>query len=125
MGSTGRQIGRWTLLALVVLGLGYPHESAQAANDFYLELARHWSPVIYQDTDAVRPRADYITRIYYDDTPWDTTDNWENLDGFSLKAYVYYWVVESEDHWFIGYAFYHPRDWGETILESGPDCTDD
>ncbi len=81
-------------------------------SQFYEQLAIFWAPVILQDSDSSNYRADYITKFNYDGN-WDGSDNWENLNSFSLPAYVYYWVVESETHWFVGYAFFHPRDWSE------------
>lgn len=38
-------------------------------------------------------------------------DNWDNLNRYRLRARGYYSVVETRTHWFILYAFYHPRDW--------------
>jgi len=80
----------------------------------YKQLAEHWAPVWWQDTDEDDYRADYITNIDFDGD-WDTLNNWENLPNFELKAYIYYWVVETFTHWFIGYADYHPRDWSDDI----------
>lgn len=59
-------------------------------------------------------RADYITSFNFDGD-WDPLNNWNNLPQFELKAYIYYWVVETTTHWFIGYANFHPRDWSDDI----------
>jgi hypothetical protein len=80
-----------------------------------LELAAHWAPVWYQDTDPDRDKlADYIVRHDFDgDTRSD--NNWENLpsEKADLSAHVYYSVIETTTHWFILYADFHPRDWAK------------
>lgn len=78
------------------------------------ELAYHHAPIHFQDTDSDDPKADYITAVNYDNT-WSTTDNWDHIFDFPLAAKGYYSVVETCTHWYITYAFYHPRDWGESI----------
>jgi hypothetical protein len=80
----------------------------------YRQLAEYWAPIWWQDTDEDDFRADFITNIDYDGD-WDPLNNWDNMPHFELKAYIYYWVVETETHWFIGYADYHPRDWSDDI----------
>ncbi|HIA05079.1 MAG TPA: hypothetical protein EYN66_24815, partial [Myxococcales bacterium] len=80
----------------------------------HFELAKHWAPVWYHDTDDTKYSADYITAYDFDgDTI--SNNNWENLDkaDANLKATIYFWVIESKTHWFIGYADFHPRDWTE------------
>lgn len=85
-------------------------EAATTVSD--LSLAGYWAPVWYQDTDSSNYDADYITNFDFDNN-WIGTDNWEHQPNYPLKAYVYYWVVETDIHWFIGYADFHPRDWNE------------
>ena len=84
---------------------------------FYERLAERWAPVHYQDVDqtggdGLGGRADYITAIDFDGD-WDALNNWENLEDptHSVEAYGYYSVVQTSTHWFIIYAFFHPRDW--------------
>ena len=91
-----------------------PVETATEAS-FYRELAEHWAPIVYQDVDDSEPTADYLTAVDYDGD-WDAANNWEDLvePGSDLRAFVYYWAVETETHWFLGYAFFHPRDWNGT-----------
>ena len=84
--------------------------SLLTGSNFYFELAENWAPVWYQDTDSDDYDADYITNFNFDGN-WNGTDNWENQPGYTLNANIYYWVVETETHWFIGYADFHPRDW--------------
>ena len=76
----------------------------------YERLARYWAPVISQDIDAADVRADYITTFDFDGD-WDLGNNWDHLAGSALPAAVYYWVFESPERYFIGYGFFHPRDW--------------
>lgn len=76
------------------------------------ELALRWAPVHHQDTDSSDYDADYLSRIDFDGE-WDTLNNWEHQDDnlALLTGNVYYSVVETSTHWFLVYAFYHPRDW--------------
>jgi len=80
----------------------------------HLQLAEYWAPIWWQDIDEDDFRADYITNFNFDGD-WNPSNNWNNLPHFELKAYVYYWVVETTTHWFIGYADFHPRDWSDDI----------
>ncbi|MCP4409515.1 MAG: hypothetical protein GY807_17545, partial [Gammaproteobacteria bacterium] len=78
----------------------------------YEGLAGYYAPVWHQDIDAADPDADYIINFDFDGN-WKGKDNWQHQnDGYPLKAYVYYSVIESETHYFITYADFHPRDWG-------------
>jgi hypothetical protein len=90
---------------------------AAAVPTDFAPLAEHWAPVVYQDTDSSNPRADYLTRFDFDGD-FRGRNNWNNLTSGDLRGYAYYWVVETSSHWFIGYGFYHPRDWGEAGLAS-------
>jgi len=80
------------------------------------ELAYHHAPVHYQDTDSSDYPSDYITAFDYDHDPF-TTNNWDNRGNGLWPATVYYAVVESCSHYFITYAFYHPRDWADIIFD--------
>ncbi|HET8660730.1 MAG TPA: hypothetical protein VFM55_17215 [Micromonosporaceae bacterium] len=85
--------------------------SAEATD---LELALRWAPVHYQDTASWDYDADYLSKVDFD-AEWDTLNNWEHQDDNLawLTGTIYYSVVETSTHWFIVYAFYHPRDWVE------------
>ncbi len=72
------------------------------------QMAEHWSPAIYQSTED---RYDYITNFDFDGN-WYGHDNWEHYDCYPLPAYVYHSIIESTDHYFITYSFFHPRDVG-------------
>lgn len=80
----------------------------------YESLAKYWAPIVMQDTSSDNYRADYITCYTYDGD-YAATNNWDNLDNYPLKAYLYYWVVETETNYFIGYAVFHPRDWSSSL----------
>jgi hypothetical protein len=80
-----------------------------------LDLAAYWAPIWYQDTDDTDPDADYITNFDFD-SDWDGANNWENQPTYPLPGYVYYWIMETDTHWFIGYADFHPRDWTDFPL---------
>ncbi|UII26920.1 beta/gamma crystallin family protein [Fulvivirga maritima] len=85
-------------------------------------LVKRWAPIHYMDVDvtgtyAENGKSDYITAINYDGD-WNAENNWENLStyGNDLYAHVYYSVVETSTHWYIIYAFFHPRDWTDIAL---------
>ncbi|MES9972030.1 MAG: hypothetical protein ABW092_18505 [Candidatus Thiodiazotropha sp.] len=86
---------------------------------FNEQLATRWAPIHHQDVDvsggnSLGGRSDYITSIDFDGD-WVTTNNWEHTDDFPLTAHAYYSVVWTSTHWFIVYAFYHPRDWCDSF----------
>lgn len=76
----------------------------------YFDIVVHYSPVIYQGL-SWKVKADYITNFDYDKNII-ARDNWENLYKYPLKAYVYYSVVETLSHLFIGYFLYYPQSYG-------------
>src|SRR5438132_1099348 len=86
------------------------------------EVARHWAPVLYQETHD--PLKDLFTAFDFDGN-WNGDDNAENMQcqgggncpspncnnrGCPLVATVYYTVIETPSHWFIQYMPYHPLD---------------
>ncbi|NHJ85825.1 MAG: hypothetical protein FK734_10205 [Asgard group archaeon] len=81
------------------------------------DLAYYWAPVWYQDVDDTCCQADFILTFDFDGN-WIGSDNWENLDlaNCSYCAGIYYSVVETETHYFIGYYDFHPRDWTEIVV---------
>ena len=99
-------------VAAMVLPLVVATPASAEATD--LELALRWAPVHYQDTASWDYDADYLSTVDFD-AEWDTLNNWEHQDDSlaRLTGAVYYSVVETSTHWFIVYAFYHPRDWVE------------
>lgn len=96
----------------VAAGLAVAISTAAQAAPTDAELALRWAPIHYQDTDSSNYDADYLSSVDFDGE-WDTLNNWENQarDVNRLIGTAYYSVVETETHWFLIYAFYHPRDW--------------
>ncbi|HET8659207.1 MAG TPA: hypothetical protein VFM55_09440 [Micromonosporaceae bacterium] len=99
--------------AVAVALAAYPAAPAAAAVTLH-ELAMRWAPIHYQDTDSSDYDADYLSPVNFDGE-WQTINNWENQDNSvsRLAGTAYYSVVETSTHWFLVYAFYHPRDWTE------------
>ncbi|MEZ5966527.1 MAG: hypothetical protein R3F56_22010 [Planctomycetota bacterium] len=100
------------------LGAAEPEAGERAAFD--AALVHRWAPIHHQDVDVTgsdgcRGRADYLTAVDYDGD-WDCANNWEHLPSHPLVAHVYASVVESATHWFLVYAFYHPRDWSDVPI---------
>lgn len=75
------------------------------------EVAARFAPLFYQGLGE-RARHDYITSFDFDGD-WRGDNNWAHADDrrFKLKANVYYAVSETETHFFIHYALFHPRDY--------------
>lgn len=87
----------------------WPQQAITAARD--LQIASRFAPIFYQALGD-NPRSDYLTNFNFDGD-WLGNNNWENAGDkkFSLRGYVYYSVVETQSHWFIHYAVFHPRDY--------------
>jgi hypothetical protein len=81
-------------------------------------LARHYAPVVYQGAASDQ---DYITAVDLDGD-WIGNNNWENQEAGDLSAYVYYAAVETESHWYLFYALYHPRDYTEEPCRESEGC---
>lgn len=90
--------------------------SGYAVTDF--DLAFHYAPVHYQDTDDSDYPADYVTSIDYD-FDWIATNNWDNLSNGQWPAAAYYSVVESCTHYFITYSFFSPARLDRHSVRSG------
>jgi hypothetical protein len=82
--------------------------AAAAADANHRRLAEHYAPVIFQESRSTV--LDYITGFDYDGD-WKGDNNWRNAYLYDLAGRVYYGVIESTNHYFITYAFYHPRDY--------------
>lgn len=96
--------------------------STSAVLSFQSDLVKRWAPIHYMDVDRTGQyseggKSDYITAINYDGD-WNALNNWDNLPNYSnsLTAHCYYSVVETDTHWFITYAFFHPRDWTDVFF---------
>lgn len=83
-----------------------------------LEIAARFAPIIYQGLNG-HPRFDYITNFDFDGD-WRGDNNWQNAGNpsYPLRACVYYSVVETETHYFIHYAAFHPRDYKGGLFQS-------
>jgi len=101
------------LLTLVALLACIPTDAhaqrAGAARE--RQVAVRFAPVFRQALGD-HPRADYITNFDFDGD-WRGNNNWANTDDrrFKLRAYVYFSVSETQTHFFIHYAVFHPRDY--------------
>jgi hypothetical protein len=82
------------------------------------QIAAQFAPVVYQGLGS-NPRADYITNFDFDGD-WMGDNNWNNLDirSYPLRAYIYYSVSETPTHYFVHYAFFHPRDYKGDLAQS-------
>ena len=75
------------------------------------EVAARFAPIFYQALGD-KPRSDYFTNFDFDGD-WRGDNNWEHTDDkrFPLRAFIYYSVSETQTHFFIHYAVFHPRDY--------------
>ncbi|MBX7221276.1 MAG: hypothetical protein K1Y36_15110 [Blastocatellia bacterium] len=75
------------------------------------EIAGRFAPIFIQSLGD-SPRFDYITKFDFDGD-WKGTNNWENAANqkYPLTANVYFSLCESQTHYFIHYAAFHPRDY--------------
>ncbi len=96
---------------IIIVALG--RSTAEERPD-YRRLAEYYAPVIYQEAHS--EVLDHITRFDFDGD-WNGANNWENAYLFNLPAWVYYSVIESTGHYFITYAFFHPRDYTAQPME--------
>jgi hypothetical protein len=104
-----KQMQNFVILCCVVAGLCVA-PSARAAAPTNEDVAEAFAPVFYQGLGD-KPRYDYITRFDFDGD-WKGDNNWENADSqkASFLPYIYYAVSETQTHYFIHYAVFHPRD---------------
>lgn len=105
------------MLIVIVMVLSLPSRAAIDRKG-ELSVGAQFAPIFYQAIGEV-PRADYITNFDFDGD-WKGNNNWKNLDNlsFPLKAYVYYSVLETSNHYFIHYAVFHPRDYKGSLAAS-------
>lgn len=75
-----------------------------------LNVAAQWSPIICQvdNSDGLTAQQNIFTLVNYD-RDWRLNNNWYNLLFYQLERAMYYSVVESDTHYFIGYYQYYPR----------------
>lgn len=102
----------WTIIMKKALFLLLVISALQASAATHFELAEHYAPVLYHDTnDDYGYKAEHITNVDYDGD-WNGLNNWNNLYSYATPAFVYYDVSETTTHWFISYYAFHPRDDG-------------
>ena len=79
--------------------------------DRHHEIAVRLVPTLYQALGP-DPRFDYITAFDFDGD-WRGDNNWVNAadEQRRLPAWVYYAVSETNTHYFVIYAAFHPRDY--------------
>src|SRR4030095_4811162 len=84
-------------------------KSSDRAADY--QVAARFAPIFYQALGD-SPRSDYITNFDFDGD-WRGGKNWQHAEdkSFPLRAYIYYSVSETQTHFFIHYAVFHPRDY--------------
>ena len=111
------RIGYVVLLtfSLVLGGCGAPPTPEGVSP---LDLARHYAPIIHQGAASDQ---DFITAVDFDGD-WVGNNNWENQPSGDLSAHVYYSVTETETHWFLFYALFHPRDYTARPCEKSDGC---
>ncbi len=110
-------VAKTTVILLVVSVITFaqtrPRVSGSARQTISHEqpIAAQFAPVIYQGLGE-SPRFDYITNFDFDGD-WKGDNNWAHADNkkYALRANVYYALVETTTHYFIFYAFFHPRDY--------------
>lgn len=105
---------RGTITLAATLGWLACSHGAHAAT--HAEVAFQHAPAHYQDTDSSDYPSDFLTAFDYD-SDRVSTNNWDHRGDGRWPATVHYSVVESCTHYFITYAFYHPRDWSDTIFD--------
>jgi hypothetical protein len=117
------------LAAWVVIVQNHPRRPANASwekqnslpaqrGELDKQIAAQFAPIVYQGLGSYL-RADYITNFDFDGD-WKGDNNWDNLDNrsYPLRAYVYYAVSETPTHYFVHYAFFHPRDYKGDLAQS-------
>jgi hypothetical protein len=85
--------------------------ASYGSEDFDRQIAAAFAPTFYQSLGS-QSRFDFITNFDFDGD-WRGDNNWTNAANprFPLPAYIYYSVAETETHYFVTYAVFHPRDY--------------
>lgn len=98
---------RYIKIVMIVLGCLSFTQQAFAATDATIW---QWAPVIYQQDVREDPmaRENIFTLLNYDHD-WRLNNNAGNLPFYPPELAVYYSVVETSTHYFLGYYFYYPR----------------
>ena len=81
------------------------------------DVVLRWAPVMKQQQNNSDAISDVCTLVNYDQD-WRSNNNWYNVRFFSLTMAMYYSVVESETHYYLGYYQYYPRFLGGSAYEN-------
>ncbi len=86
------------------------------------DIAIRFAPVWHQRMAGgdAEHRFDLCT-VFDFDGDWIGNNNWTHAADpkYKIWAFVYYSVIETEDHYYLHYACYHPRDWSAAPGTSG------
>ena len=98
----------WAMIGIMLLALV---NAAQAAAAVPMDVVLRWAPVIGQQNYSTNPvdRVNVFTRVNFD-RDWRTNNNSMNIPFVNaVEPAVYYSLVESTTHYFVGYYLYYPR----------------
>ncbi|MBU2700968.1 hypothetical protein Ga0466249_002079 [Sporomusaceae bacterium BoRhaA] len=85
-----------------------------------MDVVLRWAPVMEQQNYSTSPvdRVNVFTKVNFDQD-WRTNNNSMNLPFVSVvDPEVYYSLVESTTHYFVGYYLYYPRYGGDEEHEN-------
>jgi hypothetical protein len=102
-------IGRYILATLAVMVFTLVN-STQADASVPLDVVLRWAPVIEQQNYSTNSvdRVNVFTKVNFDQD-WRTNNNSWNLPfANAVDPAVYYSLVESTTHYFVGYYLYYP-----------------
>jgi hypothetical protein len=99
------------ILATIAVMLVTLVNSAQAAVAVPMDVVLRWAPIIEQQNYSTIPvdRVNVFTRVNFDQD-WRTNNNSLSIPFVNaVDPAVYYSLVESTTHYFVGYYLYYPR----------------
>lgn len=114
-----KRMKRYIMITIAVRLLTFVN-SAQADASVPMDVVLRWAPVIEQQNYSANPvdRVNVFTKVNFDQD-WRTNNNSLNLPFVSVvDPAVYYSLVESTTHYFVGYYLYYPRYGGEQEHEN-------
>jgi len=88
------------------------------------DIAVRFAPVFYQRMAGTEAEHRYELCTVFDfDGDWVGNNNWEHAADpkYKIWSFIYYSVIETEDHYYLHYACYHPRDW--SLVQGSYDST--
>ncbi len=94
-------------------------ESATVTAPTHFEIAEAYAPAWYQDTHS-DVWSDMIVAFNFDGD-YIGNNNWNNQACCAPLANIYYYVLETDTHWFIHYPVFHAKDDGPLPCWTG-DC---